>query len=274
MSPAVLHLDPPGGVLRIVQVTDTHLEQQTGGTLLGMDTDASLGHVLDLVRSAARKPHLLLATGDIANHASAEAYGRARDAFDTLGVPWAWLPGNHDEFDPMQRVLGRGAAMVRAVRTPHWQVLLLDSTVPGQVGGRLGAEELALLGQLLDEAPALHALVCLHHQPVPIGCAWLDEQMVADDEAFFAVLLRHPQVRLVLWGHVHQEFAGERDGIALRATPSSCIQFAPASAGFRVDEQSPGLRWLELAPDGSFGTQVARVQDVSFSFDRDSAGYL
>jgi Icc protein len=274
VSRAVLHLDPPGGVLRIVQVTDTHLEQQTGGTLLGMDTDASLGHVLDLVRSAARKPDLLLATGDIANHASAEAYGRARDAFDTLGVPWAWLPGNHDEFDPMQRVLGRGEAMVRAVRTPHWQVLLLDSTVPGQVGGRLGAEELALLGQLLDEAPALHALVCLHHQPVPIGCAWLDEQMVADDEAFFAVLRRHPQVRLVLWGHVHQEFAGERDGIALRATPSSCIQFAPSSAGFRVDEQSPGLRWLELAPDGSFGTQVARVQDVSFSFDRDSAGYL
>jgi Icc protein len=81
-------------------------------------------------------------------------------------------------------------------------------------------------------------------------------------------------VRLVLWGHVHQEFAGERDGIALRATPSSCVQFAPASAGFRVDEQSPGLRWLDLAPDGSFGTQVARVQGVSFSFDRDSAGYL
>jgi hypothetical protein len=36
----------------------------------------------------------------------------------------------------------------------------------------------------------------------------------------------------------------------------------------------PGLRWLDLAPDGSFGTQVARVQGVSFSFDRDSAGYL
>jgi Icc protein len=274
MTTAVLHLDPEGGVLRIVQVTDTHLEQQRGGTLLGMDTDESLAHVLSLARAGAEPPDLLLATGDIANHACAEAYARAREAFEALGVPWAWLPGNHDEFGPMQRVLGRGEPMVRAVRTPHWQVLLLDSSVPGEVGGRLGPDELALLERLLLEEPALHALVCLHHQPVPVGCAWLDEQMVADAEAFFAVLRRHPQVRMVLWGHVHQEFAGERDGIALRATPSSCIQFAPASAGFRVDEQSPGLRWLELSPDGSVATQVSRVQGVAFSFDRDSAGYL
>lgn len=274
MSPAVLHLDPPGGVLRIVQVTDTHLEQQRGGKLLGMDTDQSLGHVLELVRAAARKPDLLLATGDIANHASTEAYGRAREAFDGVGVPWVWLPGNHDEFAPMQRVLGRGAPMVRAVRTPHWQVLLLDSTVPGEVGGHLGAEELGLLAQLLAEEPALNAMVCLHHQPVPVGCAWLDEQRVTDAEAFFAVLRRHPHVRLVLWGHVHQAFTGERDGIALHATPSSCVQFAPSSPGFRVDEQSPGLRWLELSSDGSFSTRVERVQGVAFDFDRDSAGYL
>ena len=273
MSPRVLRIEPRGESLRLVQLTDTHLEQRAGGKLLGMDTDDSLAHVLRLVR-AAETPDLLLATGDIANHASAEAYTRARDAFDSLGVPWVWLPGNHDEPDPMQRFLGRGASMVRAVRTSRWQIVLLDSTVPGEVGGRLGTEELELLDALLAEAPGLHALVCLHHQPVPIGCAWLDEQMVADAGEFFARLRRHPQVRMVLWGHVHQAFASESDGIALRATPSTCIQFAPGSEGFAVDEQPPGLRWIELGPDGSIATHVARVEGVAFSFDRDSAGYL
>ena len=274
MSHRVLHVAPRGAVLRIVQVTDTHLEQHAGGTLLGMDTDASLAHVLRLVHTATDSPDLLLATGDIANHASDEAYLRARDAFDTVGAPWAWIPGNHDEREPMQRVLGRGEPMVRAVRTPHWQVLLLDSSVPGQVGGHLGAGELEVLDTLLSEAPELHALVCLHHQPVPVGCAWLDEQRVTDAEDFFAVLRRHPQVRMVVWGHVHQAFTASRDGIALHATPSTCIQFAPGSAGFGVDEQPPGLRWIELGPDGGVSTRVERVEGVAFRFDRNSAGYL
>ena len=54
----------------------------------------------------------------------------------------------------------------------------------------------------------------------------------------------------------------------------SCVQFAPGSAGFGVDEQPPGLRWIELGPDGSIATRVARVEGVAFTVDRDSAGYL
>ena len=57
-----------GSCVRVVQVTDTHLEERRGGTLLGMDTDASLAHVLDLVRDAPLRPDLLLATGDQVQH--------------------------------------------------------------------------------------------------------------------------------------------------------------------------------------------------------------
>ena len=49
------------------------------------------------------------------------------------------------------------------------------SQVPGDVGGELGQGELALLAQAPGAAPELGAvfLVCLHHQPVKIGCEWL-----------------------------------------------------------------------------------------------------
>jgi Icc protein len=261
-----------GRVLRIAQVTDTHLEQQHGGRLLGMDTDASLVHVLDLVRAGA--PDVVLATGDLANHGTDEAYARVRGHFESLGVPWFWLPGNHDDPGAMMRGLGAGVPMARSVVAGDWQLVLLDSTVPGQVGGRLGAGELALLDALLERREAPHALVCLHHQPVPIGCAWLDEQRVEDGHAFLAVLARHPCVRAVVWGHVHQEFDEHRGAIRLLASPSTCIQFARHSEGFRVDESAPGMRWLELAPDGGVDTRVERVSGVHFEFDRDSTGYL
>jgi Icc protein len=274
MNTPVIWLAARGPRVRIAQITDTHLEEAPGGRLLGMDTDTSLGHVLGLVRASAQPPDLILATGDLANHGSAAAYARFCACIDELGVPWFWLPGNHDEFASMQRLCGRKRRMVRSIRTGGWQILMLDSAVPGEVGGELGEHELLLLERLLGEEPACPALVCLHHPPVPIGCAWLDQQRVRDADAFFAVLSRHPQVRAVVWGHVHQEFSAARDGVRLLATPSTCVQFAPCSEDFRLDQRSPGMRWIELGADGSFDTRVERVKGVAFEFDRDSTGYM
>ena len=260
--------------LLVAQVSDTHLGAACGGRLAGMDTDASFAHVLEVVRTAPRRPDLLLATGDLASNGALPAYARVRDAFDGLGVPWFWLPGNHDLVTGMNEVIGRGRPMVHGIRAGAWQVLMLDSTVAGEVGGSLGEDELARLERLLAADPVRHTLVCLHHQPVPVGCAWLDEQRVADADALFELLARHRQVRALLWGHVHQEFEARRDGLLLLGSPSTCIQFAPGSEHFRLDERAPGMRWLELHPDGRIDTRVQRVQGVDLGFDRNSGGYL
>jgi Icc protein len=73
---------------------------------------------------------------------------------------------------------------------------------------------------------------------------------------------------------VHQEFRAVRDGLLLLASPSTCVQFAPGSDTFRLDERAPGLRWLELGADGSLETRVERVQGVALEYDRESTGYL
>jgi Icc protein len=268
-------LIPAAGMgLRVVQITDIHLEREVGGQLAGMDTDASFTHVLALLDRLSPAPDLILATGDLANNGYAEAYQRVRSAFEARGIPWAWLPGNHDDRATMEQNLGDGAAMERVLLSATWQVILLDSSVPGEVGGELGEHELARLDTLLAMRPDHHALVCLHHQPVPVGCAWLDEQMVADAPRFFDVLARHPHARIVLWGHVHQDFSAEYSGLQLLATPSTCIQFATHSAGFRLDDRKPGLRVLDLHPDGGHQTRVLRVEGVELGFDRDCTGYL
>lgn len=263
-----------GSCVRIAQVTDMHLEEARGGRLLGMDTDDSFHHVLGLIRNAAVAPDLVLVTGDVANHGSAAAYQRAREYLNRLGVPWFWLPGNHDDRERMVEGLGDGRPMWRSICVGGWQIVLLDSTVPGQVGGEIGAAEFALLDHWLDSAPRLPTLLCLHHQPVPVGCAWLDTQLVADAAGLLERVAAHAQVRGVVWGHVHQEFAARIGTAEWYGTPSCCIQFAPGSAGFALDEQAPGMRWIELHPDGRIATRVERVSGVAFSFDRSSAGYL
>ena len=87
------------------------------------------------------------------------------------------------------------------------------------------------------------------------------------------MLARYPQVKAVLWGHVHQEFDQQAAGIRWLATPSTCIQFTPRSADFAVEEKAPGYRWLRLYADGQLETGVSRVQGVKFELDINSGGY-
>lgn len=259
--------------VRIAQITDCHLQGEHGGKLLGMDTDASLAHVLDLV-NADPPADLVLATGDLANHGSFAAYGRFQDAMAPISVPVFWLAGNHDDQANMEQVANTGRPLLRRIHAGAWQILLLDSTVPGEVGGALGDAELDLLKTGLQEEPLRPTLVCMHHHPVPIGCAWLDLQRVSDANRLFDLLDGAAQVRGLLCGHVHQAHDIRRGELLIMSSPSTCVQFAPARDAFGLDTRPPGYRWLTLHPDGKLETGVRRVEGVKFDFDRDSTGYL
>lgn len=262
--------------IRLVQITDTHLNRKPGGELLGLDTDFSLQQVLRIVHEERKSIDAVLATGDISNHGAPEAYLRAKDYFAGLSDTVFWLPGNHDGQDNMLSATAGGAEMSPEGRSGCWQILLLDSQIPGEVGGRLGGEQIEWLRERLEAGAEanLFTLVCLHHQPIPMGSAWLDQQQVEDSDEFLAVVDNFPAVRGVLWGHVHQAHDSQRGHIRMMCTPSTCIQFAPHSDDFKVDDKPPGYRWLDLHSNGDIDSAVSRVEDVEFSLDLNSAGYV
>lgn len=271
-----IRLDHPGGTVHIVQLTDCHLGHAPGSKLLGMDTDHSLQAVIDLVKREREQTDLILGTGDLSDHGANAAYGRLYQYFGQVCMTNFWLPGNHDSWSDMAADSGPNRQLSNEIRVANWQILMLDSQIPGEIGGELGVDQLTLLDDCLQRADSegLHTLICLHHQPVAIGSEWLDQQMVADAEEFFSVVRRHSSVRAILWGHIHQQIDREQDGIALLATPSTCVQFAPGQANFKADDQPPGYRWLDLKPDGKISTAVSRVQGISFTVELDSGGYL
>ena len=276
MNPVADQVEPGGECVRLVQITDTHLNRVEGGTLLGLDTDFSLQQVIDLVRRERSAIDLVLGTGDISDHGSKAAYERAAGYFSQLGAPILWLAGNHDQAEEMAEVLGKDGKLAYSGVVGNWQIVMLNSQIPGEVDGRLGSAELELLEQLLTNAEqrSLHSLVCLHHQPVPVGSTWIDEQMVEDCEDFLAIIDRFPGVKGILWGHVHQQLDTDRGAVKLMSTPSSCIQFAPGSENFKADDMPPGYRWLDLYSDGRIETAVSRVTGVTFEVELDSSGYL
>lgn len=261
--------------LRVVQLSDFHLFADTDGKLLGLNTQFSLEAVLDRVRREQPDMDLILATGDLSQDGSYESYQRLAKILSGFRAPIYWLEGNHDKPAPMLRALrGQDNRVSPCVADiGNWTLVLLDSTIPGEVPGDLFDEDLKFLDDALRDAAGEHLLVCLHHHPVPMGSEWLDTQLVGSAERFFEVIDAHPRVRGILWGHVHQEYDDTRNGVRLLAVPSTCVQFKPGSADFAVDDTSPGYRWLDLHADGGIDTAVSRVEGIHFEVDMSVKGY-
>ncbi|WP_317933335.1 3',5'-cyclic-AMP phosphodiesterase [Halioxenophilus sp. WMMB6] len=255
--------------IRIAQISDPHLGKNPGDCLLGVDTDRSLNDVL----SQLPEHDLVIASGDLSNDGSPESYRRFADTLAHAGInSWSCLPGNHDDEQVMQRVLGP-EVVNRVMVHDSWLLVLLNSRVPGYEYGNLSDRELAFLDKALSRNSNMNAMVFLHHQPVPVGCRWLDQYIVRSADRFFSVLDRHDNVRAVAWGHVHQDFQTIRNGVQLFGTPSTCAQFKPNSDDFAVDTAMPGYRLFELHRDGGISTQVNRVGVRDYNIDLASCGY-
>jgi Icc protein len=265
---------PSDRTLRILQLTDTHLYADPEGRLLGQNTRRTLELVLEMANSTCSPIDLVLLTGDLVHDESPQGYDYLRRRLVALDTPCYCLPGNHDQGNAMSRSFdGLGVSMETAIRCGAWNLVLLDSTVPGTDGGHLDAGQLARLQDSLAERQGDPTLICLHHQPVPVGSTWIDTMALDNPDALFGIVDRHPQVRGILWGHIHQEFCGMRKCVLLMGSPSTCVQFMPGSEKFALDALTPGFRWLDLHPDGRIDTGVKRIEDYPDPIELGTGGY-
>mgnify|MGYP000104853465 CR=1 FL=1 len=273
---SLLTISADDGVgIRILQITDTHLFAGKDETLLGINTWASYQAVLAAILEEKRPCDLIVATGDLAQDHSSEAYQHFAEGISRLDAPCVWLPGNHDFQPAMFSALQEAgiSPSKQVLLGEHWQILLLDSQVFGVPHGELSEYQLEWLERKLSENRHRHTFLLLHHHPLPAGCSWLDQHSLRNAAALDRVLQNYPGVQHLLCGHIHQEMDVDWKGRRLMATPSTCVQFKPHCANFTLDTIAPGWRWITLNADGTLSTEVCRLPDTAFSPDTDSEGY-
>jgi Icc protein len=258
---------------KLIQITDSHLFSTDPGTILGMDTKSSLNAVLDRLHSEHDSFDFFLCTGDLSQDGTIESYQYLKDLIAKDDKEQYWIPGNHDHRETMLKVGSANHEMLPVIKKGPWQIILLDSQVPGAVGGNLADSQLTLLKNALEADKTSHTLITMHHPPIHMNCKWLDTQQIRNSQAFLDLIAQYDNVKVVLWGHVHQDSDNLVDGVRYISTPSTCIQFTPDSNDFDVDKEGPGYRWMELHDDGSIQTAVSRVNDIDFKIDYTTTGY-
>ena len=248
----------------IAQISDLHIKPVGLRAYQRVDTAAALARCIKELNRFAPRPDLVVISGDLVDAPSKAAYDNLVELLSPLEIPFAAVPGNHDDRDLMRAAIpdcyarATGALhSMRAIRDVD--VVLLDSVVRGSDYGALDAEALAWLEGVLAASSARAALLFMHHPPFGTGIGHMDVQNLRNADDLAAVLRRHPRARLVAAGHVHRtavtSFAGAAATICPAPNHAVTLDLdARWPPSFVIEP--PAFHLHAWFPGGEFGTTV------------------
>ncbi|MEW2131208.1 metallophosphoesterase [Streptomyces sp. NPDC005435] len=219
--------------MRILHLSDTHLDRAGGPDADGADGTAALGLLLAGLEQL-DDIDAVVVTGDIADDGSQEAYTRAHALLSgyggARGAKVFYATGNHDDRAAFAHVLGsgharpdavyEGASDERAAATTvgGWRLVTLDSLVPGKGYGRIDGGQLDWLREVLAAPAPSGTVLAFHHPPVALDVD-VQRALGLQNSAELAGAIRGTDVRLILCGHFHLQLLGRLEQAAVWVTP-------------------------------------------------------
>ena len=246
----------------IAQISDCHLPADPQQDYRGINPHQNLQALLPRVKDM--KPDLIMATGDLSEDGSPESYALLKTYLDPIDAPVLALPGNHDDPELVNEVFpGSPVDTIAVSDHGDWQIVRMNSCLPGKPEGLVSGKALSDLEQLLDSQQQKLTLLAVHHHPISVGNPWIDKYPLVNPQKLLQLIDQFSQVKAVVWGHVHHVFEAERNGTVMLGGPSTAINSLPDVARFTADNAGPACRWLELRTDGSIRTGIIFTETMS-----------
>jgi 3',5'-cyclic-AMP phosphodiesterase len=227
-------------LLKFLVLSDLHLGPP-GVPVNGLDTGARLGEAIEVITRDHADAAFVLLAGDLADRGEVAAYHHLRDRIAALPMPVHITLGNHDDRKAFLSVFGpdlddQQGRVSTVVDAGGHRILLLDTTEPGLVGGRLCQGRLEWLAGRLDEARDRPVIVVQHHHANPLSLP-VDEIILENAADYLAVLRRHRDIRQVIAGHVHLPTAAIWRGIPMTTLAGSHYSVSPHVPGIPGEQR-------------------------------------
>lgn len=244
----------------VAQLSDTHVAAPGTGLLRFVDGRARLAAALTHIDAMQPRPDVLLLTGDLTDHGTAEEYALLRELVDGAAVPTFMIPGNHDERTPLvdafphHTYLPRDGGPLAYVIDEHPVRLVgVDTLRDGYHDGELDPARLAWLDDQLGRAPGTPTFVFMHHPAFTTGIWWMDATPLLGRAGFWEVIGGHPQVVQVVAGHVHHHASTQVGATSCTTAPGTSYQLLleldPEASPKITDRAGPVLLY-DVGTDG------------------------
>lgn len=212
--------------VHIAQISDLHIKPPGVLAYGKVDTAKALERCVATLNEVDPAPDFVVITGDLADTPTAEEYQHLRQLLAPLKLPLAGIPGNHDSRELMRAAFPSASyalasgALNQKVEVAGLDLLLLDSSVPGEPHGELDGRTLQWLEEMLASSPDRPALLFLHHPPFKAGIWHMDRQNLLNATELSSIVHRHGRVQLIATGHVHRATLAMFAGVPTTICPA------------------------------------------------------
>ncbi len=230
-------------------VNDVHFGEEVCGLVSGTDTgpvfraepgDPPYPEVMNAAAVAeivALDPDALVVKGDLTSTGTDAEVDAFLSSYAPLAERMTWVRGNHESFHRQ----ARGEVPTQEVVLPGVRLAVIDTSVDGAEGGRVGDDQLAWLDDLAASSDR-PVVVLGHHHVWDPGSATRPDRYFGvcpdDSERLVALVARRPRIVAYLAGHTHRNRV-QRFGLtgAVPWVEVACVKDYPGAwAEYRVHE--------------------------------------
>jgi Icc protein len=216
----------------IAHISDFHVFADAPETsLVRPDAEAAARKVVADIVGHVPAIEAVCLTGDLVDGGSEEDYALLKDILSPIRVPVFLIPGNHDRRDTLRAAFAdrldfaAPETLQYEAEVGPFRILALDTLIPGQVPGRLDAEQLGWLSDKLETVTEGPTLVLMHHPAFPSGMRGLDAMALIEGKEELGELVRnYPGTLRILSGHIHRPYNAIWNGAYCAVAGSPAFQ--------------------------------------------------
>jgi 3',5'-cyclic AMP phosphodiesterase CpdA len=247
----------------LLHISDTHFGTEQPPVVAALEALAR-----------ARRPDVLVLSGDITQRATPPQFEAGRRLVERLGMTGRALalPGNHDIplFDLFERVTrpyrhylaAFGPGLEPLLTTDDFSIIGVNTTRPSRhKNGEVAPEQVARAAAALKRAPSRQLRIVVTHQPVDVYRPEDEHDRLRGAEEAIRVWSR-AGADLVLGGHIHLPYVLDlRRRAPATVRPMWCVQ-AGTAVSSRVRHGTSNsvnlIHWAAPAADGERRCEVER----------------
>jgi Icc protein len=193
-------------------------------TLHGINPFDRLKYVFDYLNDD--NYSFIIVTGDVSNSGDVESYHQFLEISKTISCKIIVIPGNHDNkenikiFNNYENILLIEDGMNFEI--DGWSFFHLNTIIDGKHHGRIKESDIEGFNKYKNSIDKFYNIcIIMHHNPLAIGNL-TDKYKIENFQDISHLFCGN--VKLVIYGHVHNDHSFNEKGVIYTSCPSSSFQ--------------------------------------------------